>query len=88
MKKVLSTAFLLCCAGMVSAQSIDLNKVNKGQESLVQEPGYLQWDVSQAPSDTKTFDNGLTIMIAATGNATTLKETGIKTHVHGVKTTI
>ena len=73
MRKVLSIAFMLCCIGMVQAQSIDLNKVNKGQESLVQEPGYLQWDVSQAPSDTKTFDNGLTIMIAATGNATTLK---------------
>ena len=73
MKKVLTIAFMMCCAEMVMAQSIDLNKVNKGQETQVQEPGYVQWDIATIASDTKTLDNGITITIAASGNATVLK---------------
>lgn len=73
MKKVLTIAFMMCYAEMVMAQSIDLNKVNKGQETQVQEPGYVQWDIATIASDTKTLDNGITITIAASGNATVLK---------------
>lgn len=73
MKKVLTIAFMMCCAEMVMAQSIDLNKVNIGQETQVQEPGYVQWDIATIASDTKTLDNGITITIAASGNATVLK---------------
>ena len=46
MKKVLTIAFMMCYAEMVMAQSIDLNKVNIGQETQVQEPGYVQWDIA------------------------------------------
>ncbi|MBR1879300.1 MAG: hypothetical protein IJ804_00895 [Prevotella sp.] len=73
MKKQIMT---MVAAGLVTgalAQSIDLNKVNTGQETQVQEPGYVQWDISTIASDTKTLDNGLVLTIAATGNATVLK---------------
>ena len=73
MKKVLTIAFMMCCAAMMQGQSIDLNKVNTGQEALVQEPGYVQWDVAKIASDSKTLENGIVITIAATGNATILK---------------
>ena len=55
------------------AQSIDLNKVNTGQETQVQEPGYEQWDIEKKASDTKTLSNGLVLTIAATGQSTILK---------------
>ena len=73
MKKVLTIAFMMCCAEMVMAQSIDLNKVSTGQETLVQEPGYAQWDIAKIACDSKTLENGIVITIAATGNATILK---------------
>ncbi len=73
MRKLLSVTVMLCCTLLMSAQSIDLNKVNTGQESQVQEPGYEQWDINTKASDTKTLSNGLVLTIAATGQSTILK---------------
>ena len=64
---------MLCCTGMVMAQSIDFNLPQAGQETLVEEPGYVSWNIPHAASDTKTLDNGLTITIAAAGNADILR---------------
>ena len=64
---------MLCCTGMVMAQSIDFNLPQPGQETLVEEPGYVSWNIPHAASDTKTLDNGLTITIAAAGNADILR---------------
>ena len=73
MRKLFVTIVLFACALTATAQSIDLNKVNTGQETSVEEPGYVQWNIGTIPSDTKTLDNGLILTIAAVGNSTVLK---------------
>lgn len=72
MKKIISTALLACCSLMVTAQKIDFNMANK-QEAQVNEPDYIAWPVSQVASESKTLDNGMTITVAATGNADILR---------------
>ena len=72
MKKVLTIAFMMYCAEMVMAQSIDLNMSNR-QDLEVNEPGYVSWVIDQVQSQEKTLDNGLKVAIAATGNSNTLR---------------
>ena len=73
MKKVLTIAFMMCCAGMVMAQGIDFN-FNNAQDAMTNEPGYFQWKVNHVASETQTLDNGLKVTIAATGNSNTLRD--------------
>ena len=63
---------MMCCTGIVIAQSIDFNMTNR-QDNEVNEPDYIGWAVDQVQSQSKTLDNGLTITVAATGNANTLR---------------
>ena len=73
MKKVLFSMMMMCCAGMVMAQNIDFN-FNNAQDAMTNEPGYVQWKMGHFASDTKTLDNGLTVTIAAAGNADILRD--------------
>ena len=54
------------------AQNIDFNMTGR-KDAEVNEPDYTGWAVNQGASESKTFDNGLTITIAATGKANTLR---------------
>ena len=56
----------------VTAQNIDFNMTNR-QDAEVNEPDYISWPVNQVQSESKTLDNGLTVTVAATGNANTLR---------------
>lgn len=55
-----------------TAQNIDFNMTNR-QEAEVNEPDYIGWAVNQGSGESKTLENGLTITIAATGKANTLR---------------
>ena len=72
MKKSLSIFGLAMLAGTLSAQSIDLNFSNLN-EALIQEPGYEGWIINQVPKDSTTLENGLKVIVEATGNATVLR---------------
>jgi hypothetical protein len=54
------------------AQNIDFNMTNR-QDAEVNEPDYISWPVNQVKSESKTLDNGLTVTVAASGNANTLR---------------
>ena len=74
MNKKLWCAFLILAttAMHAGAQNIDFNMTGR-QDAEVNEPDYTGWAVNQGASESKTFDNGLTITIAATGKANTLR---------------
>ncbi len=55
-----------------TAQNIDFNMTGR-QDVEVNEPDYIGWAVNQVPSDTMTLDNGITVIVQAAGNATTLR---------------
>ena len=64
MKKVLTIAFMMCCAEMVMAQKIDFDISGKTGQAL--QEGFIEWVVNENVSDTKTLDGGIQITIAAT----------------------
>ena len=74
MNKKLWCAFLILAttAMHAGAQNIDFNMTGR-KDAEVNEPDYTGWAVNQGASESKTFDNGLTITIAATGKANTLR---------------
>ena len=73
MNKRLITAFIVAMTTLnAAAQNIDFNMTNR-QDAEVNEPDYIGWAINQVPSESKTLDNGLTITVAATGNANTLR---------------
>ena len=72
MKKLFTTSALLLSALLATAQSIDFNMTGRSEDE-VNEPGYVAWAVNQVASESKTLDNGLTVTVAATGNATILR---------------
>ena len=73
MNKRLITAFIVAMTTLnAAAQNIDFNMTNR-QDAGGNEPDYIGWAVNQVPSESKTLDNGLTITVAATGNANTLR---------------
>ena len=74
MNKKLWCAFLILAttAMHAGAQNIDFNMTGR-QDAEVNGPDYTGWAVNQGASESKTFDNGLTITIAATGKANTLR---------------
>ena len=63
---------LLLSAMSGAAQNIDFNMTNR-QDAEVNEPDYISWPVNQVQSESKALDNGLTVTVAATGNANTLR---------------
>ena len=71
MKKLLTaTAFLLVSMPLLS-QHVDFDFPGR-QSSEVTEPDYTPWAVARVASDSKTFDNGVTLTIAASDGATAL----------------
>ncbi len=67
------TIFLMATVVLnVTAQNIDLNMTGR-QDVEVNEPDYIGWAVHQVSSDTMTLDNGIRVIINASGNATTLR---------------
>ena len=55
-----------------TAQNIDFNMTGR-QDVEVNEPDYTGWAVNQVASESKTLGNGLTVTVAAAGNANTLR---------------
>ena len=53
MKRIVLSLLCAVITMQMTAQKIDLNKVNTGQEASVQEPGCVQWDINKIASDTK-----------------------------------
>ena len=74
MRKVFVSLGCLFVANAAWAQSIDFNRPMSGQETLVEEPDYVSWNIQHAATDTKTLDNGVTVTIAAAGNADILRD--------------
>lgn len=67
MRKLISN-LLLCSAVAASAQNIDFDFPNRNT-SEVTEPNYIAWPVNRVESESKTFDNGMTITVSGEGNA-------------------
>lgn len=72
MKRLFTMTMLLACTIATTAQNIDFNMTNR-QDAEVNEPDYIGWAVNQVQSESKTLDNGITLTVAATGNANTLR---------------
>ena len=73
MKKILSIAFMMCCAGMVTAQRIDFSFSN-AQEAQTHEPDYIEWKIPKNAWSAKTLDNGMELVVSAAGNANILRD--------------
>ena len=65
MRKLLTTTALLWCATVLLAQNIDFDLPGKTAPGKDTEINYISWAVPRAQSDTKTFDNGMTITVSA-----------------------
>lgn len=72
MKRLFTMTMLLASTIATTAQNIDFNMTNR-QDAEVNEPDYIGWAVNQVQSESKTLDNGITLTVAATGNANTLR---------------
>ncbi|MCR5394450.1 MAG: hypothetical protein K6E86_03565 [Bacteroidales bacterium] len=72
MKKTIFTVLAAVGAMTASAQSIDFNFANRS-EAEVNEPDYVPWAVNQVASEADTLDNGLVVIVSASGNATQLR---------------
>jgi len=72
MSKLLNILGLLCFASSMLAQSIDFNMTGRSEEE-VNEPNYVAWPVNMVASESKTFDNGVTVTLAACGGADVLR---------------
>jgi hypothetical protein len=69
MNKLMTMAALQMCSLALVAQNIDFDlpgKVTPGKDTEI---NYISWAVPRAHSDTKTFDNGMTITVSADGAA-------------------
>ncbi len=65
----------------VAAQNIDFDLPGKTAPGKDTEVNYTSWAVPRAKTDTKTFDNGVTIKLSAGGAATDLGSNWSKTDV-------
>ena len=81
MKKLLTTALMSLSALALTAQNIDFDLPGKTTPGKDTELNYTSWAVPRAASDTKTFDNGVTITISAGGAATAVGSNWSKTDV-------
>lgn len=71
MKRLLTTLSVLAAGSAVSgivAQNIDFDFPGRNT-SEVTEPNYVAWPVGRVASESKTFDNGVTITVSAAGEA-------------------
>lgn len=66
MKKLFSATLLLAAALGGAAQNIDFDFPNRST-SEVTEPNYYPWPVGRVATDSRTFDNGMTITLSAEG---------------------
>ena len=64
-----------------TAQNIDFDLPGKTAPGKDTEINYISWAVPRATSDTKTFDNGMTIKISAGGAAKDVGSNWSKTDV-------
>ena len=81
MKKLQTTTAALFCAATLMAQQIDFDLPGKTAPGKDTEINYVSWAVPRVESDTKTFDNGMTITLTAGGAATALGSNWSKTDV-------
>ena len=82
MKKQWPLAFSsLLLASAAMAQNIDFDLPGKTTPGKDTEINYTSWAVPRAASDTKTFDNGVTITISAGGAASAVGSSWSKTDV-------
>ena len=72
---------LACLSTMMTAQNIDFDLPGKTAPGKDTEVNYISWAVPRAASDTKTFDNGMTITISAGGAASAVGSNWSKTDV-------
>ena len=80
-KQLLMTTALALMAIGTTAQSIDFDLPGKTTPGKDTEINYISWAVPRAQSDTKTFDNGMTITITAGGAAADVGSSWNKTDV-------
>ena len=81
-KRQLCAIFLTASAVLnATAQNIDFDLPGKTAPGKDTEINYISWAVPRATSDTKTFDNGMTIKISAGGAATAVGSNWSKTDV-------
>ena len=84
MKKVLTIAFMMCCAEMVMAQKIDFDISGKTGQAL--QEGFIEWVVNENVSDTKTLDGGIQITIAAAQGSNPMDPANNDNAIRHVKT--
>ena len=80
MKRIL-LLFVWFASLTMQAQNIDFDLPGKTTPGKDTEINYISWAVPRAASDTKTFDNGMTITISAGGAATDVGSNWSKTDV-------
>ena len=81
MKRITLSLFYTACALQLAAQNIDFDLPGKQTPGKDTEINYTSWAVPRAESDTKTFDNGVTITITAGGAAAHVGSSWNKTDV-------
>ena len=81
MKRITLSLFYTACALQLAAQNIDFDLPGKQTPGKDTEINYTSWAVPRAESDTKTFDNGVTITITAGGGAAHVGSSWNKTDV-------
>ena len=81
MKKLLLTVFNMLGAVGLTAQNIDFDLPGKTAPGKDTEVNYISWAVPRTESDTKSFDNGMTITITAGGAASAVGSNWSKTDV-------
>ena len=80
-QNLLMTAVLALTSMGAIAQNIDFDLPGKTAPGKDTEVNYISWAVPRAESDTKTFENGMTITITAGGAASALGSNWSKTDV-------
>ena len=80
-KTLLLIGGIAALAMSVQAQNIDFDFPGKVTPGKHTEVNYISWAVPRVASDTKTFDNGMTITISAGGAAADVGSTWSKTDV-------
>ena len=80
-KASLATLLSVVCTLTVTAQNIDFDLPGKTAPGKDTEVNYISWAVPRAESDTKTFENGVTITISAGGAASAVGSNWNKTDV-------
>ena len=80
-RRLLLIGIMATTAVCLQAQNIDFDLPGKTTPGKDTEINYISWAVPRAASDTKTFDNGMTITITAGGAAADVGSSWSKTDV-------